>query len=236
MTDQLGSILVVDDDIDICANLQDILTDLGYQVAVAHDGRQALALAAERRFDVALLDFKMPDMDGVHVFRQLKSQQPDIVGILVSAFIEANTVTAAQDAGTWQVVRKPVEFGELHEMIRRAIAQPCILLVDDDREFCDNLWQILRDQEYRVCYAHSATQAKSLLSSSDYHLALVDFRLGNEDGRQVLQEIRRVKPGTPVFILTGYREELSDLNETRIYEKPLDVPKLLEGISQTILP
>src|ERR1017187_8416339 len=64
MTRPTPSILVVDDEVDTCRNLSDILTDLGYHVEVAHNGMSALEIV-QKPFDVALLDFKMPGMDGL---------------------------------------------------------------------------------------------------------------------------------------------------------------------------
>src|SRR5438445_321145 len=65
-------ILVVDDDVDTCRNLSDILTDLGYQVETAHDGLTALELVRRRPYEVALLDYKMPGMDGLTLYREIK--------------------------------------------------------------------------------------------------------------------------------------------------------------------
>src|SRR5512147_828002 len=73
MSPQSPTLLLVDDDVDICANLADILGDLGgYRVDVAHDGPTALELVRQRPFDVALLDLKMPGMDGLTLYRELK--------------------------------------------------------------------------------------------------------------------------------------------------------------------
>ena len=65
-------ILVVDDEVDTCHNLSDILTDLGYRVDVAHDGISALELVRRNAYDVALLDYKMPGMDGLTLYREIK--------------------------------------------------------------------------------------------------------------------------------------------------------------------
>ena len=56
MTKHTPSILVVDDEVDTCRNLSDILADLGYHVDVAHDGLSALEMVRRRAYDVALLD------------------------------------------------------------------------------------------------------------------------------------------------------------------------------------
>src|SRR5262249_12488518 len=63
---------VVDDDVAPCRNLSDILADLGYQVDTAHDGPQALELVRRRPYDVALLDLRMPGMDGLTLYREMR--------------------------------------------------------------------------------------------------------------------------------------------------------------------
>lgn len=60
-------ILLVDDDQDICASLSDIISDLGYRVDVAYDGPAALRLSERNPYRLALLDYKLPGMDGVEL-------------------------------------------------------------------------------------------------------------------------------------------------------------------------
>ena len=74
-------LLVVDDDVDTCRNLQDILSDLGYEVQVVHDGPSALRMVEQQTFDIALLDLKMPGMDGLDLYRELNKRQPALVSI-----------------------------------------------------------------------------------------------------------------------------------------------------------
>src|SRR5262245_33525720 len=105
----LHSILVVDDDADICRNISDILTDLGYDVATALDGPSALELVRERPFEVALLDLKMPGMDGLTLYREIKRLRAGIVAMLVTAYASTSTAEEALTAGAWRVVPKPVD-------------------------------------------------------------------------------------------------------------------------------
>src|SRR5260221_6537840 len=89
------SVLVVDDDVDTCRNLSDILSDLGYQVAIAHDGPAALELVRQRHFDVALLDLKMPSMDGLELYRAIRQMRADTVLLIITAYAGGSTTEEA---------------------------------------------------------------------------------------------------------------------------------------------
>src|SRR3954466_13640198 len=104
MSTQTVSILVVDDDIDTCRNLADILNDLGFHVDTAHDGLSALELARQRPYDVALLDLKMPGMDGLTLYRELRQLRADTVALIVTAYAGADTAAEARSAGVWRVL------------------------------------------------------------------------------------------------------------------------------------
>src|SRR5579862_6312315 len=95
-------ILVVDDDVDICQNLFDILTDLGYHVDTAHDGLSALELVRKNTYDIALLDLKMPGMDGLELYRQIKKLQAGTVAMVVTAYASSGAAAEAHTAGAWQ--------------------------------------------------------------------------------------------------------------------------------------
>ena len=92
-------ILLVDDDQDTCASMSDIFLDLGYTVDMAHDGPGALEMSERHQYRLALLDFKMPGMDGLELCRRLKKLQPSIVVLLITAFSSIATTGAAVEAG-----------------------------------------------------------------------------------------------------------------------------------------
>src|SRR6187399_2742718 len=112
MNEKRTSILVVDDDPDICANVRDILSDFGYDVETATSGRGSLALIDKKRFDVALLDLKMPGMNGLELYREIKRRSSGTVAVIISAFASTSTAQAALEAGAWRVLSKPVDLGE----------------------------------------------------------------------------------------------------------------------------
>jgi CheY-like chemotaxis protein len=107
---ETGTILVVDDDVDIAANFIDILTDQGYQADAANDGASALELVRERKYDLALLDFQMSDMDGATLFEEIRAVRPDLRAIMITAFAGSSGIERAAEAGVDQVLRKPVDM------------------------------------------------------------------------------------------------------------------------------
>lgn len=112
------SILVVDDDEDNCANLRDILVDLGYDVEIALDGTEALDKLARRAFTVALLDLKMPGMDGLTLVRAIKKRSPRTESLLVTAFATSQVEAEARAAGAARIVNKPIDLPELLGFLR----------------------------------------------------------------------------------------------------------------------
>lgn len=239
MTTPVSSILVVDDDVDTCRNLSDILSDLGYAVDTAHCGEDALELVRRKRYDLALLDLKMPGMDGLTLYREIKKERADTLAIVVTAYATSETVAAALAAGALQVLSKPVDFPKLLSLAGEALAQPLVLVVDDDPDLCTNLWDLLREQGYRVCLAHDEKEAAERLRDAAYKTVLIDMKLPRGDGRSVFRLVRSVNPEARTIVITGHRSELDQLVQQVLKEgadavcyKPFDVPQLLATLQK----
>jgi CheY-like chemotaxis protein len=230
-------ILVVDDDTDICRNLSDILTDLGYRVDYAHDGLSALELVRQRPYDIALLDLRMPGMDGLTLYREIKRQRAGTVSVLVTAYASPATAEEALGAGAWKVVAKPVDFPRLLGLVEEAIGQPLVLIVDDDHDLCANLWDLFRERGFRVSLAHGGRQAVSQLQESIYRVVLIDMQIPEGDGSMVYRMVREANPQARTILITGLRSKMDQLVERTIAEgadavcyKPFHVPALLETL------
>jgi DNA-binding NtrC family response regulator len=230
-------ILVVDDDPDICRNLSDILTDLGYEVDTAQTGPSALELVRRRPYEIALLDLKMPGMDGLTLVREIKKARAGMVSLLVTAFAGLATVEEALAAGAWKVVAKPIDFPKLLHWVEEALEQPLVLVVDDDRDLCANLWDLLRDRGFRVGLAHDLQHATEQLKGSRYQVVLIDMRLPDGDGSAAFQLVRAANLQARTVLITGYRSEMDDLinqavarGADAVQYKPFHVPDLIETI------
>jgi len=232
MTEE-ASVLIVDDDDDIRCNMRDILADLGYRVDIAHDGQSALQLVRENTYDVALLDIKMPRMDGATLYSEIKKLRPVIVAIMVTAYAGSGGADKAREAGTWKILRKPVDAARLLPLVEQITHEPVILVVDDDPDFCENLWQLLRDRQYRVRIAHTEEAGLESAEHTDYDVALVDLRLGRGNGQNVVTKIREANPSARIIVATGFPESLKDPQADVVLQKPVDVEALLSEIQRS---
>ena len=118
-----ANILLVDDDQDCCAWLSGIFTKRGYTVDMAYNGPFALELSGQNRYRLALLDYKMPSMDGLELCRRLRDSQAGVVVALLTAFASAGTIAAAVDAGVRRILPKPVDFGVLMPFVEEIVGQ-----------------------------------------------------------------------------------------------------------------
>lgn len=120
------TILVVDDMEANRAMLERRLEKFGYGVTSAESGPSALALIDEKAPDILLLDYMMPQMNGVEVLQRLRSGKPETAGlpvIMVTARAEGETAIEALAAGADDYVTKPLNFDVLHARIKSQLAK-----------------------------------------------------------------------------------------------------------------
>ena len=100
-------ILVVDDEKLIRWSLRERLTSEGYEVAAAADGAEARNLVKERPFDLALLDLRLPDTDGVTLLREFRGIYPDLPVIIMTAYSTVDNAVEAMKCGAVNYLTKP---------------------------------------------------------------------------------------------------------------------------------
>jgi len=113
-------ILIVEDDEAVLETLRAILDRAGYQVEQATDLAQALAATERSVFDVAVLDLRLREDDGLRVLRRLKERSPAAAGLIVTGYASLETAVQALRAGAFDFLVKPVDPDELKAAISRA--------------------------------------------------------------------------------------------------------------------
>ena len=113
------NILVVDDDAEVRKVLSSILSEEGYFVEPVENGRQAIRASEKTRFDLALIDIKLPDMEGTELLHRLKEKQPHMVKIIITGFPTLENAMETVNEGANGYVLKPFNIPKLLEMIRK---------------------------------------------------------------------------------------------------------------------
>lgn len=115
-------VLVVDDEALIRWSVTETLTGLGMTVDQAVDAASTLSAidAAGWRFDVIVLDLRLPDMDDLTLLMKIRRRVPDAAVVLMTAFGTPEIVTAAYDLGVVNVLNKPFELDELSRVVKAA--------------------------------------------------------------------------------------------------------------------
>ncbi|MFV9067633.1 sigma 54-interacting transcriptional regulator [Serratia fonticola] len=114
-------ILLVEDDLSHCTILQALISGWGYRVSVAHNGRQALEQVRAQPFDLILSDVRMAEMDGIAALKAIKSYNPAIPILIMTAYSNVESAVEAIKAGAYDYLTKPLDFDTLQLTLARAL-------------------------------------------------------------------------------------------------------------------
>ena len=117
------TILVVDDEDGVRESVREVLSDEGYRVVDTADGTQVLRIIKEQRPELVLLDIWMPQMDGIGLLKEIKSQKPDINVVMVSGHGNIHTAVTATKFGAFDFIEKPVSLDGLLSTVQRALGE-----------------------------------------------------------------------------------------------------------------
>jgi signal transduction histidine kinase len=119
-------VLIVDDDEALSENLAEIVQELGVETVITPDKQSALAVAAEGDFDVALIDVRLPDGDGLSLLDPLRARSPHLQAVMVTGNASVEGAMAAVRRAAFAYVLKPVSAPDLLDTARRALDQAAL--------------------------------------------------------------------------------------------------------------
>ncbi len=258
-------VLVVDDHEINRTVLENTLAAWGMEVVLAEDGLQALGLLrAGAAFDLALVDLRMPRLDGLGLARALAQERlaPGMRLLLLSSASTAGDVRDAQQAGFGRFIAKPVRRAELRqamlgvmaggaeEAAPRVALRGSVLVVEDNPVNQEVIGQMLRQLGLAVRVAGSAMQGLRALCEAHFDLVLMDIQMPGMDGVEALTWFRRgpggrfdflTPPATPVVAVTanalgGDEERYLALGFDDYLSKPFRQSQLLAMLSKRLDP
>lgn len=114
-------ILVADDEKSMREFLDIMLKKEGYKVALASNGEEVLKLIEKDIFDLALVDIRMPKLDGISALKRIKSFSPETIVIVITAYASADTAIKAMKEGAYDYITKPFKIEEIKSIIKNAL-------------------------------------------------------------------------------------------------------------------
>ena len=208
MSNGKSNILVVDDLRSMRLTLGGILEDEGHNVVTVENGYQAIEAVRKAHFDIIFMDIKMPGIDGVQTFREVKKIDPRVAVIMMTAYSVEDLVKEALAEGAYTVVYKSFDIGRIIGIIEELAHQRIlILVVDDDFADRETLREILEDKGYRVATARDGSEAILMVRGKHYDIIFLDVRLPDMNGVETYEQVKEIDPRATVIMMTGYSEK-----------------------------
>jgi len=232
------NILVVDDLRSIRLTLGGILEDKGHNVVTAENGYEAIDAVKKIHFDTIFMDIKMPGINGVQTFREIKKIDPKAAVIMMTAYSVEDLVREALEEGAYAIVYKPFDIDKIIAIIEELLHEKTlILIVDDQFSVRETLKAILEHKGYRVATAKDGAEAIEMVKKKHYDIIFLDVKLPDMNGVETFEQVKKIDPNAAVIMMTGYslddlvRRAISQGAYTCIY-KPFDMENIIELVEE----
>src|SRR4030043_1636697 len=126
------NILVVDDLRSMRLTLGGILEDKGHEVVTVENGYQAIEAVKKAHFDAIFMDIKMPGINGVQTFREIKKIDPRAAVVMMTAYSVEDLVKEAMEEGAYTIVYKPFDIDKIIALIKQLLLKGILILVVND--------------------------------------------------------------------------------------------------------
>jgi len=193
-----ANILIIEDDESTRKTLTLVLGKKGYATETARTGKEALEKAKKQSFNVALLDIKLPDMEGMELVAPLKEFHPDLVVIVITGYASLETALQALKEGAADYIPKPLDMKDVLAAIGEALERQRLavelhkLSRSDDLTGLLNRRGFIRMAQHQLRLANGTKTQVPLLFADFDHLKQINDTLSHRDGDRALIEVADV--------------------------------------------
>jgi DNA-binding response OmpR family regulator len=232
-------VLIVDDDLDHAESLVDVIEMRGHVTQLAHSGEEAIGYFRAGDFDFVLLDVKLPGINGVDTFLELKQIRPTAQVMMMTGYSVEQLVTRAIEGGALGVLHKPFAATEILELLVEVKQRGRVLVADDDPDFVDSVVPILESAGYRVDTAATGAEALEQMQHEHVDCLLLDLSLPVLSGAEPYARLVEASRIVPTVLMTSDREETEEDSRLRsqtcgMLFKPIDPNALLAVIEAAV--
>lgn len=231
------NLLIVDDDRDFAESLADVFELHGHLVSVACTGEQAIELYQQSCYDLALLDVRLPGMNGVESFAAMRAIRPQARVIMMTGYSIEGLVQEAVDQGALGVFHKPLDMERVLFTLERVLPTG-ILVVDDDPDSATSIADLVTRRGYRAIVANGGRAAMDEIRSQPIDVLLLDLRMPTVDGYEVYRQMTAHGGAIPTVIITAYAREEAErvrsLPVAAVLSKPIDPEVLMQKIEKLV--
>ncbi|MDX2351406.1 response regulator [Pseudomonas sp. NPDC077382] len=203
------SVLVIEDEPQFAGILRDLAHELKYSCLIAQNADHGFDTAVQYRPDAILLDMRLPDHSGLTVLERLK-ENPITRHIPVHIVSVEDRKEAAMQMGAIGYATKPTTredlkavFGRFEEKLAQKVKR--ILLVEDDARQRESVSRLIEDADIEITAVEFGEQALELLRTTVFDCMIIDLKLPDMDGHQLLERMARedICSFPPVIVYTG---------------------------------
>ncbi len=230
---QTIKVLIADDEKNMRTTLASILKREGYQISTAATGEEAVDLCSKEGFDVILMDVRMPGIDGVEAFRQIRKHREGVRVIMMSAYSVDEMKEAALEEGAIAFLSKPLDVEKVIKLVGE-VKDTTILVVEDDEQTVKLLDTELSDAGYKVTVTPSPHDALELIEQIRFDLIFIATKLPSMTGLDLYLAIKKINPTAVAIMITGMEEEFEAIAREAVrctaytfVKKPLDIDHIL---------
>lgn len=233
------SILIVDDDADLADSLTDILAVKGFDASFATSGKEALKIIKGKKIDAIFLDIRMPEMNGVETLNYIKKYSPLTSVVMITAFADNELIDQAKIDGALTILKKPLDLDKIINFIEKMQNLKTLLIVDDNKEFCNTLAEYVDSYSYNVSIAHNVREGVEKYEENKSGVLLIDMKLNGDNGLEIVNTIREKDSKSAIILMSGYAGQFESLIDNAVntkvdhfIDKPFKMNNIIELIGE----
>jgi len=231
-------VFIVDDNEDFAESLTLVLEGRGYEVELAHTGEEAIRKFRDNDFDIAFMDVKLPDKNGVESYMEIRKFKPNVKVVMMTGYSVEQLLDEAVKNGAWDVLHKPLDMKKFLSIIEKILPHG-ILIADDDPDFVMSIKGLLTSEGYSVFVATNGRQAVERILTNGIDVLILDLRMPVLNGLETYLELKKAGRVIPTIIITAFAEEetgkiqrLQNLSVSGVLRKPFDPEILLKEVER----